>query len=133
MFLNGQVKRWTLAASLLVAWAGAASGQEIHYQYVRLKGNNVMPLPAQPSYVYIRGRVYYFSPPPQPVPPAPNTWLEFLHPYSHAYVVVPVNLPNAIPQIENRDDRVVYKYGGYSVVIQFVRDGSVNVTYQSLN
>jgi hypothetical protein len=133
MFVPCQIKKSALVAFLLLAITKSASAQDIHYHYVRPNGSSLAAFSPRPSYAFIRGRVYYFSPLPQLDPPPPNTWLQFRHPFTHSYVTVPVNLPNGIPRIENHHDRVLYNYGDYSVVIHFVRDGSVDVSYKSLN
>ncbi len=131
MVRASQIKKSALVGFLLLATAGTAKAQQVQYHYVRADGSRFLAYTPRPSYAFVRGRVYYFSPPPQLEPPPPNTWLEFRHPHTHAYLTVPLNLPNGMPQIEYRGDRVIYNYGGSSVVIHFVRDGSVDVTYPS--
>jgi hypothetical protein len=126
-----RIKKAALVVCLFWLLAEPVQAEDIHYHYVRPSGSSVAVFSPRPSYAFIRGRLYTLPPVPQPDPPPPNTWLQFRHPYTHSYVTVAVNLPNGIPQIENRGDRVIYKYPGYSVVIHFVRDGSVDVTYQS--
>ena len=132
MFLSSPIKKSALIGFLLLATDHVAKAQDIHYHYVRANGSNLTFFSPRPSYVFSRNRVYVYPPVPQAEPPPPNTWLEFRHPFTHSYLTVPVNLPNgSIPRIENRADRVIYNYPGYSVVIHFVRDGSVDVSYQS--
>ena len=132
MVLLNRIKKFALVACLLWLLTEPARAEDVHYHYVRPNGSSFVAFSPRPSYAFIRGRLYPLPPVPQPEPPPPNTWLQFRHPYTHSYVTVPVNLPNGIPRIENRGDRIIYNYPGYSVVIHFVRDGSVDVGYQSL-
>jgi hypothetical protein len=82
------------------------------------------------SFAFIGGQVYSLGPTAvNQSPPVPNSWLNFRHPHTHAYVIVPVALPNGTPAIERAFDRIIYKYASVEVVIHFVRDGSVNVSY----
>ena len=106
--------------------------EDTDFRYVRPYGSRAMFFTPRSSFAYVGGQVYYL-PSPSTQPPAPNTWLNFRHPYTHAYVSVPVALPNGTPRVEHRSDRLIYDYGFVAVVIHFIRDGSVNVSYDPKN
>jgi hypothetical protein len=110
-----------------ICTTGRADDSEFHY--VRPIGSrNVVWMPRS-SFAVVGGQIYYFPTNTTAAPPTPNTWLSFRHPITHAYVNVPVALPNGVPRISQHPDRVVYNYGAVSVTIHFVHDGSVNVSY----
>jgi hypothetical protein len=125
--------RWLLKLAALGCLLTAGSfaslrADETDFHYVRPYGSRAMFFTPRSSFAYIGGQVYY-PPSPASQPPPPNTWLNFRHPYTHAYVSVPVALPNGMPKVEHRNDRLIYDYGSVAVVFHFVRDGSVNVSY----
>jgi hypothetical protein len=65
-------------------------------------------------------------------PPRPTCTVTFPHPCTGRCVVVPLALPRGTPIIEHRGaSRVIYNYGSYTVEIQFLGDGSVDVIYNS--
>jgi hypothetical protein len=124
--------RFLVLAGLLAA--GVASdvrADDTDFRYVRPYGGRVMSARPRESFAFIGGQFYPLTGQPSSQPPAPNSWLHFRHPYTHAYVIVPVNLPAGMPKIERRSDRIIYDYGFTTVVIHFVRDGSVNVSYNA--
>jgi hypothetical protein len=61
----------------------------------------------------------------------PNQMVTFRHPYTGRNVTVPLRLPEGPPRLEHRSDRIVYNYGDYTVEARFLRDGSVDVVYNS--
>ncbi|HYT88326.1 MAG TPA: hypothetical protein VEL76_06370 [Gemmataceae bacterium] len=61
----------------------------------------------------------------------PTHLLTFCHPYTKANVTVPMRLPEDLPRVEHRGDRVIYNYGSYTVETVFLADGSVDVVYNS--
>jgi hypothetical protein len=64
--------------------------------------------------------------------PKPNCQKTFRHPCTGQCLNVPLRLPlDSTPNIEHRRDRVIYNYGSYTVEIDFLPDGSVNVIYNS--
>jgi hypothetical protein len=126
------LSRFIAFAGLLTAGvASAVRADDVDFRYVRPYGGRVMNLRPRDSFAFIGGQVYPVTVNSFSQPPAPNSWLNFRHPYTHAYVTVPVNLPAGMPKIERRSDRMIYDYGFVTVVIHFVRDGSVNVSYNS--
>jgi hypothetical protein len=99
------------------------------FRYVRPYGGRAMNFAPRDSFAFVGGQVYPLSTGSRLQSPAPNSWLNFRHPYTHAYVTVPVALPIGAPKIEHRLDRIIYDYASVAVVIHFVRDGTVNVSY----
>lgn len=55
----------------------------------------------------------------------------FRHPYSCGNVKVPLALPEGTPRISYERSAVVYTYGFYTVRVEFLRDGGVDVIYNS--
>jgi hypothetical protein len=125
-----RISKIIAVASLLTA--GLASGiraDDTDFRYVRPYGGRVMNFWPHESFAFIGGQVYPLTGNPSSQPPAPNSWLNFRHPYTHAYVTVPVAFPPGMPRVERQGDRIIYDYVYTTVVIHFVRDGSVNVSY----
>jgi hypothetical protein len=122
----------TTVSILLVG--GLASGlraDDVGFRYVRPTGSRTLVWQPRDSVAFVGNQVFVFPTNISSQPPAPNQWLSFQHPFTHAYVSVPVALPPGVPRLEQRSDRVIYDYGFISVVIHFLRDGSVNVSYNS--
>jgi hypothetical protein len=61
----------------------------------------------------------------------PNFVAPFCHPWTGQTVWVPLALPEGTPRVEHVGARVVYNYGSYTVSVQFLPDGSVEVAYDS--
>src|SRR5262245_1929495 len=93
--------RLTALAFLLMAGLIAdVRADDSDFHYVRPYGSRAMFFTPRSSFAYIGGQVYYL-PSPTLQPPTPNSWLNFRHPYTHAYVSVPVALPNGTPKVEH--------------------------------
>lgn len=62
----------------------------------------------------------------------PNQIVTFLHPYTNRAISIPLTLPVGRPRVDILSDRVVYNYGffSYKVVVRFLRNGLVEVTYK---
>ena len=60
-----------------------------------------------------------------------NQMVTFRHPYTGRNVTVPIRMPESPPRLEHRADRIVYNYGDYTIEARFLRDGSVDVVYNS--
>jgi hypothetical protein len=122
----------TGVASLLIAGIGPnLRADDNEFRFVRPYGSRTLIWRPRDSVAIVGGQIFYLPADVTSRPPAPNNWLTFRHPYTHAYVSVPVALPNGTPRILQHTDRVIYDYGSLSVNIQFARDGSVNVSYNS--
>jgi hypothetical protein len=125
------LKLMTLACLFAVGHVLNLRADDVDYRYVRPFGSRNLVWMPRSSFAVIGGQIYPLSPNVSSTPPAPNTWLSFRHPFTHAFVSVPVSLPNGVPRISQHPDSVVYNYGAVSVTIHFLRDGSVNVSYNS--
>lgn len=124
--------KFTAVASLLAAgFVPCAPADESDFHYVRPYGSRSLIWRPRDSFAVVGGQVYYSPADLTSRPPTPNNWLTFRHPYTQAYVSVPVSLPDGMPRIVQHTDRVIYDYGLVSVIIHFVRDGSVNVAYNT--
>ncbi|GIW78490.1 MAG: hypothetical protein KatS3mg105_0297 [Gemmatales bacterium] len=64
-------------------------------------------------------------------PPQPTCWQRFCHAFTNQWICVPLALPEGVPQIFHRRDRIIYDYSTYTVQVVFVADGSVMVVYNS--
>jgi len=120
-----------LAGLLTAAVTSGARADDTDFRYVRPYGGRVMSSRPRDSFAFIGDQVYPLTGNPPSQAPAPNSWLNFRHPYTLSYVTVPVNLPAGMPKIGPRSDPMIYDYGLLAVVIHFVRDGSVNVSYNT--
>jgi len=122
----------TGVASLLVALIGPnLRADDSDFRYIRPYGSQSLIWRPRDTVAVVGGQIFYLPTGVSSRPPAPNNWLTFRHPYTQSYVSVPVALPSGTPRILQQTDRVVYDYGSVSVTIQFARDGSVNVSYNS--
>ncbi len=119
----------TVVGFLIAATTPNLPADDAEFHYVRPYGGRYLNWRPRESFAVVGGQFYSIPPSSQPQPPAPNTWLPFRHPYTRDNVIVPVALPAGIPRIVQHHDRLIYDYGFVSVVIHFVRDGSVNVSY----
>jgi len=64
-------------------------------------------------------------------PPQPTCRVTFKHLCTGQVVTVPLALPEGTPVIEHVRKRIVYDYGSYTVEVQFLSDGGVDVIYNS--
>ncbi len=55
----------------------------------------------------------------------------FRHPATGHCVTVPLALPASTPRMEYVRDRAVYNYGTATVEVEFIKNGSVDVVYDS--
>ncbi len=55
----------------------------------------------------------------------------FSHPCSGRSVQVPIRLPSGTPRIAYQSSAVVYSYGTYTIRVEFVQSGAVDVVYNS--
>ena len=65
--------------------------------------------------------------------PAPRACevVTFCHPTTGSRIALPLALPHGTPEMQYRNDRVIYNYSGYSVEVHFLADGSADVIYNS--
>ena len=77
-----------------------------------------------PSLISPRKEAYYQQ-------PKATHMVTFRHPYSGQDVTVPIAFPQGTPQVTHQYDAIVYNYTQYQIRVQFFRDGSVDVVYNS--
>lgn len=63
--------------------------------------------------------------------PKPTHFATFRHPATNQCITVPLRLPEGTPTIMHRPGHYIYNYGSYTVDVQFLPDGSVDVVYNS--
>lgn len=63
--------------------------------------------------------------------PKPTHFATFRHPSTNQCITVPLRLPDGTPTIMHRPGHYIYNYGSYTVDVEFLPDGSVNVVYNS--
>jgi hypothetical protein len=111
--------------------AGAAVGR-FHYVTPPGGGNVLVPTAGPGGTSGVVSNWFGSVCQPACTPPRPNVLVTFPHPCTGRCVVVPLALPRGTPNIEHRGStRVIYNYGSYTVEVQFLADGSVDVIYNS--
>jgi hypothetical protein len=117
----------TLAAALALAGVGSAQAAIARFHFVPSGNDGRMTLaPAGPG-----ERINVFGRSPDAQAPRPTVVVSYQHPFSGQTVSVPLRLPPDNPQILHRGNRIIYDYSGYQVQVEFLRDGSVDVIYNS--
>jgi hypothetical protein len=77
-----------------------------------------------PSLIGLRKEAYYQQ-------PNATHMVTFRHPYTGQDITVPIAFPQGTPQVTYQPDTIVYNYTQYQIRVQFLRDGSVDVVYNS--
>jgi hypothetical protein len=125
--------RWVGMLVLLGLAPSWAAAEQVRYHFVPADACGAMTqVPAGPEGTIgelKRGLGVLALPHPYAV--RPNQMVTFRHPYTGRNVTVPLRLPDGPPRLEHRSDRIVYNYGDYTVEARFLRDGSVDVVYNS--
>lgn len=117
---------WRLLAVAVVMVAGGTTpAAVVRFHFVPINGSCAVQLAAPAEKITICGREPYTCPTP------PTCTITFCHPYSGAQLAIPLALPDSIPQMMHRRDRVIYNYGSFTVTVLFLADGSVDVLYNS--
>jgi hypothetical protein len=121
-----------VATAVLLLPAGPAEAARVCFRYVPIDpaGNTSL----KPVATGVVGqRVGYLGAVRQPYncQPRPTHLVTFVHPFTHQQITVPLAFPEGTPRLEYRRDRVIYNYGSYTVEALFLRDGSVDVIYDS--
>lgn len=110
-----------------------AAAEQVRFRFVPSSQPGVLvQVPAGPGGALGERRATALSAP-QPYNAAvrPNQMVTFRHPFTGGNVTVPLRLPDSTPLIQHRPDRVIFNYGSYAVEARFLRDGSVEVVYNS--
>ncbi len=118
--------RGVAAVVLLLGMGNPLQAAQARFHYVPADANGTMVLQGSSSMAVVGGLL------PCPVPPRPNCMMAFRHPRTGQLVRVPLAFPVGTPNIEHRGtDWIIYNYGSYTVGVQFLADGSVDVLYNS--
>jgi hypothetical protein len=64
-------------------------------------------------------------------PLRPTCVLTFHHPCTGQNISIPLAMPEGTPTILHGRDRITFNYGSYAIRVLFLRDGSVDVVYDS--
>jgi hypothetical protein len=120
---------YALALAALLVGAGLADAAVARYHYVPNGPNRAMTYtPSAPDsgewWSILGSR-------PDANPPRPTVMMTYSHPVSGMTVAVPLALPPGTPTIYHRSNRIIYNYSGYTVQVQFLPDGSIDVIYNS--
>ncbi len=125
--------RILLALGLVFAFAGIAKADVVRFRYSPsdLCGHTALkPDPCggvgewRPWLFGVRRSSYYCR-------PNPTHLVTFLHPHTNRHVKVPLALPGGTPQTFTTTEAITFTYTSYSVRVEFRRDGSVDVVYNS--
>jgi hypothetical protein len=128
--------RLVLGVGIISAWlsaTGRAPAAVARYHYVPVGAGGAMALQTPAPGGAMGEQTSWFGLVREPAPPPPRTTyhLTYRHPYTGRWVTVPVGLPAGTPRIQYWTARVQYNYGSYVVEVRFLRDGSVDVVYNS--
>ena len=121
----------TLAATVLaLATAGTARAERVRFHYpaadicgAAVAAHGGADVPGE--------RVGLFGAGPVHCRLRPTHLVCFRHLYTGGNVTVPMRLPEDLPRVEHRGDRIIYNYGSYTIETVFLPDGSVDVVYNS--
>jgi hypothetical protein len=116
----------TFLVSVIAAGAAAAAQGRYHYAPVDASGTLALTASGEAAVSRFSSFRQVSCPPPRA-----THLLSYRHPCTGQCVRVPISFPEGTPRIEYRLDRVVYNYGSYTVQVQFLADGSVDVVYDS--
>jgi hypothetical protein len=113
--------------SLLIPGQGTASAARVRFHYTPDQLNCKVPP------VVAGEEISWFGAFRQPCPRTlhPTHSVCFRHPCTGATITVPLALPPGTPRIEHVRNRVIFNYGDYTVEVQFLPDGSVDIIYNS--
>jgi len=112
---------------LLLAAARPAEAARLRYHFAPGPGGNgCLTSPAAGQRLTLGGWQPYNCPPPRA-----TQLVTFRHPCTGQAVTVPLALPASTPRMEYVRDRAVYNYGDYTVEVEFIKNGSVDVVYDS--
>jgi hypothetical protein len=122
---------WMAGAALVLGLARPAHAERVRFHYA--PNQICASTPAVPTGPGVVGeRVSLFGgTEPFACQMRPNQVVTFRHCYTGQPVSVPLRLPEDIPLIQHRNNRVIYNYGSYSVEIVFTTDGGVDVVYNT--
>lgn len=121
------------ATILVVGLASSASGEalRLHYKPDHCAGYTSLKVAGDgavgefsPSALGLMKQSYYCQ-------PKATHMVTYRHPVSCRNVTVPIAFPQGTPRIAYQSDAIVYSYGLYTIRVEFLNDGSVDVLYNS--
>jgi hypothetical protein len=120
-------------ATLLTAAGGTARAHVVRFHYMPAVLCGQVAFAGGPGEVPAEWQPFLGSPRREPYHGClrPTQLVTFRHPCNGGLVTVPLALPDDLPRIEHVRDRIVFNYGSYTVSVQFLPDGSVDVIYNS--
>ncbi len=125
----------TLTAAVLAFVAGTAGAEVVRFHYLpgTTCGYSSTSLKVGPGGATGEYKAFLLSPATQPYycQLKPTHMVTFYHPFTNQNVTVPLALPLGTPRMETLSDTIVYTYTQYTIRVQFLRDGSVDVVYNS--
>jgi len=126
--------RLFLAVGALAALLPALShAEQVRFRYAPVDANGAMraqPIgPGGSLAENLRGFSYAAYPFNRVYRPTHN--VTFWHPYSGRFATIPLTLPESVPTVQRRPDSIIYNYGIYEIETVFLRDGSIDVIYNS--
>ncbi|MBI3822667.1 MAG: hypothetical protein HY289_08305 [Planctomycetes bacterium] len=128
-----QQLRWLALPLLLAITPAWAAAEQVRYHFIPTDACGTMTqVPAGPEGTIgelKRGLGVRSLPYPYAV--RPNQMVTYRHPFTGRNVTVPIRLPDGLPRMETRADRIVYTRGEYVVETRFLPDGSVDVIYNA--
>jgi hypothetical protein len=77
-----------------------------------------------PTLLSVSKKAYYCQ-------PKATHMVTFYHPCTNQTVTVPIAFPLGTPQIAHQTNAIVYSYTSYTIRVEFLGDGSVDVIYNS--
>ncbi|MGE3804254.1 MAG: hypothetical protein AB7K24_06245 [Gemmataceae bacterium] len=113
-----------LAILIVVTVSSSVDAAIARYHYVPVDATGMLQLQSGEK-TSVFGRV------PDDCPPPATCLVPFKHCITGQTLLVPLALPPDTPIIYHRSNRIVYSYGSYTVTVQFLQDGSVDVIYNS--
>jgi hypothetical protein len=133
MPFNSCLARALILALALFATPLTANASRMRFHYTAADGCGAMSLKPGGACGAPGERISFFGTVREPVcsPPRPTHFVSIQHPYTGRAVILPLCLPEGTPRMEYRAARVIYNYGGYTVEVHFLADGTVDVVYNS--
>jgi hypothetical protein len=116
-------------AALALGLTRPAHAERVRFHYA--PGDVTPHSPAAPGPAVVGQRVTLFGTEPLTCQFRPTAVVTFRHCYTGQLVSVPLRLPDSVPRIEHRNNRIIYNYGSYTIETVFTSDGGVDVVYNS--
>jgi hypothetical protein len=124
-----------LALAVLVGAAATASAEVVRFHYMATQtcGYNTTSLKVGPCGATGEYKTWALSPATQAYycQLKPTHMVTFRHPFTNQNITVPLALPLGTPVLTYQYDTIIYTFTQYTIRVEFLRDGSVDVVYNS--